>query len=116
MPFDHNAIAAHAVLIEKLFWSKHRPRLGLRDRMREGQRIEGSTIELFYVRPAFNRPQEWIEEPIARLRHFPRLGVWRIYWQRADLRWHLYQPQPEFPDLADCLRVVSNDEYHCFFG
>jgi len=122
MPFNDDVIAAHAALIEKLFWSKRRPPLHLRDKIREGQRIEGWTIDLFFVRPAFAAPGKWIESPIARLRYFPGLGVWKIYWMRADLKWHLYKPQPELVKqselltLVECLRIVNEDRYNCFFG
>jgi len=116
VPFNHEQVLVHSLTIERQFWRKRRPPLKLRDKIREGQRIEGSTIELFYSRPLFEGRGRWIEEPIVRTRFFPRLGIWKIYWQRADLRWHLYKPAPEAESLSEVLRIVDEDEYCCFFG
>lgn len=122
MSFSADQIAEYGALIEKLFWSRRRPPLQLREKLREGQRIEGSMIDLFFMRPRYDLPTEWLEDPIARLRHFPRLGVWRIYWMRADMKWHAYKTeperrhQPEIFALEQCLQIVDEDRYHCFFG
>ena len=68
MPFTESEIAEHADLIEKLFWSRRRPPLHLREKIREGQRLDGLHIELFFARPSFFRPGEIIEEDIARIK------------------------------------------------
>lgn len=116
MPFTDSEIAEHTALIEREFWAKRRPPLRIRDKMREGQRFDGLAIELFFVRPVFLRPGEFVEEPIAKVRFVRRRGVWRIYWERADLRWHSYEPCAEVPSLAVALRVIDEDRYCCFFG
>jgi hypothetical protein len=41
---------------------------------------------------------------------------WKIFWQRADLKWHSYMPSPEVPSIEDFLAVVQSDEHGCFFG
>ncbi len=46
MAFNDVEIARYAGLIEKLIWAKRRPPLHLRDKVREGQRIEGHEISL----------------------------------------------------------------------
>ncbi len=51
--------------------------------MREGQSIQDRTIELFFVRPAFERLGEWVEESIAKVQYMVHQGVWRIFWKRA---------------------------------
>jgi hypothetical protein len=56
MAFNDVEIARYAGLIEKLIWAKRRPPLHVRDKVREGQRIEGHEIELFLVRPLFSDP------------------------------------------------------------
>ena len=76
---------------EGSFWSRRRPPLHLRDKVREGQRFTDHSIELFIVRPVFNRPGEFTEESIAKVQHMPRLRVRRIFWKRADGHWHRYQ-------------------------
>lgn len=116
MTFTDIEIAEHMKVIEDSFWSRRRPPLHLRDQVREGQRFTDQTIELFIARPAFNRPDEQTEEPIARVQHMPRLRVWRIFWKRADGYWHRYQPCPEVPSLPEALRVIDADANGCFFG
>jgi hypothetical protein len=68
------------------------------------------------VRPAFNRPGEHTEESIAKVQHIRRLRVWRIFWKRADGKWHRYQPCSEVNSLAEALRVIGEDANCCFFG
>lgn len=116
MAFTDTEIAEHLKVLEDLFWSKRRPPLHLRDKVREGQRFTDGCIELFFVRPAYNRPGEEIEESIAKVQHMSRLGVWRIFWKRASGRWFSYQPCPEVRSLAEVLRVIDEDANRCFFG
>jgi hypothetical protein len=116
MAFTDDEIAAHVTLIENAFWSRRRPDPSMRDRIREGQRLSGHTIELFYVRPAFCRPGEMSEDPVAKLQFVRSRDVWKIFWKRADLKWHGYQPCSEVSTLAEALRVIDEDDYCCFFG
>ena len=116
MPFTESELAGHMQVIEDAFWSRHRPPLHLRDRVREGQRITDRTIELFIVRPALRRPGEHIEESIAKIRHLPGLGVWRIFWKRADGNWHRYPTPSEVGTLAEALQIIDKDTNGCFFG
>ncbi len=116
MPFTETEIAEHTALIEERFWSRCRPPLRLRDQIREGQRFSNLAVELFFVRPAFERKGEFIEESIVKLRYVRKHKIWRIYWKRADLKWHSYQPCPEVGSLGEALGVVDADAYCCFFG
>ena len=116
MAFSDLEIAEHMKVLEDCFWSRRRPPLHLRDQVREGQRFTDRSIELFIVRPVYNRPGEHLEESIARIRHLARKHVWRLFWKRADGRWHRYQPLPETESLAEALRVIDEDAHCCFFG
>lgn len=116
MPFTDIESAEHLKVIEDTFWSRRRPPLHLRDRVREGQRFTGQAIELFIVRPAFNRPGEHTEEPVAKVQYVRSRRVWRIFWMRADGKWHRYQPCPQADSLAAALRVIDEDANGCFFG
>ncbi len=116
MDFTDAEISEHMKVLEDTFWSRRRPPLHLRDKLREGQRFTNRTIELFIVRPAFNRPGEEIEESIAKIQHLPRLRVWRLFWKRADGHWHRYPPCPETDSFAAALHVIDADANACFFG
>lgn len=116
MAFTDNEIAEYMKVLEDSFWSQRRPPLHLRDQIREGQRFTDYSIELFVVRPAFRRPGEQIEQSIAKIQHLRRLRVWRLFWKRADGKWHRYQPCPEADSLAHALEVIDDDAHACFFG
>ena len=43
-------------------------------------------------------------------------GEWRVYWQRADLKWHRYDPAPSVASLDEFVKLVGEDENACFWG
>jgi Protein of unknown function (DUF3024) len=116
MGFTDTEIVGYADLIEKLIWSKRRPPLHLRDKVREGQRIEGYEIELFLVRPHFLDRTRWLEHPIAKARYIKSRKIWKVFWQRADMKWHRYDPHPEVKSLEEFLKLVDEDACQCFWG
>lgn len=116
MGFNDAEIACHADLIEKLIWTKHRPPLHLRDKVREGQRIDGYEIELFLVRPLWCDPAREVEPSIAKTRYMKSRNVWRVFWKRADAKWHRYGPRPEVKSLEEFLTLVDEDANDCFWG
>lgn len=59
---------------------------------------------------------EIIEEDIARIQWVRARKIWKIYWKRADLKWHRYDPHPEAANLAEALRIIDEDACCCFFG
>ena len=93
-----------------------RPPIHIRDKLDIGYRIENQSVEIFEIRPAFNKPGEIIELPVAKTTHVKRSGIWKIYWMRADLKWHKYKPNPEVDDLEGFLSVIEDDRYGCFYG
>jgi hypothetical protein len=116
MSFTDVEIARYAGLIEKLIWAKRRPPLHLRDKVREGQRIEGYEIELFLVRPLFFDPTRRVECSIAKTCYVKSRKVWRVFWKRADGKWHRYAPRPEVKSFDNFLRLVDEDANGCFWG
>lgn len=116
MPFTDDEIAEHTLTIEKHFWSKRRPPVEMRDKICEGQRFTGYTLDLFYVRPRWQRPGETIDSPVARIRYIKSRELWQLYWMRADLKWHRYVPHPVTLNLEEALRVIDEDANGCFFG
>ncbi len=116
MAFTEFELAEHLRVLEEVFWSRRRPPLQLRDQVREGQRISGQSIELFFVRPSFVRPGAHSEEPIAKVQYVRTSGLWRIFWKRANGDWYRYEPCREAPSLTFALQVIHADAYSCFFG
>jgi hypothetical protein len=116
MAFTEPERTEHLAVLEANFWKRRRPPLHLRDKVREGQRITGQSIELFFLRPAFERPGVSFEESIAKVQYVRTRNAWRIFWKRADGKWHAYKPHPETHTLAGALRVIDGDANGCFLG
>lgn len=116
MPFTEHETTEILSHLEKEFWAHHRPPLHLREQVREGQRIENQSIELFLIRPAFQKKDEWTEDSIAKIRYIRSHNVWKIYWKRADTKWHPCQPNPQKQTLPAALAVISKVQHNCFFG
>ena len=95
---------------------KRRPPEHLRNQVDLSFRIQNQSFEIFEVRPRFNDPQKIVEIPVAKTTWVKTQSVWRIYWQRADMKWHRYDPLPEVNTLEEFIDAVEADEYGCFFG
>ena len=98
------------------FIDKRRPPLQVRDELDLGYRISGQSVEIFEIRPWWKDKNEKIEEAVARATYVKGRRVWKVYWQRADLKWHRYDPVSEVDSIEEFLSVVDADEYACFFG
>jgi hypothetical protein len=98
------------------FLARRRPPPEIRSQLDLGYRISGQSVEIFEVRPAWKSPSEKIEGAVAKATFVRTQNIWRIYWQRADLKWHTYDPTPEVSSLPEFLAVVEEDAYACFWG
>jgi hypothetical protein len=116
MAFTETDLMEHLRVLEAEFWSKRRPPLHLRELVREGQRIEGQTIDLFLVRAKGTKKGGAVECPIVRLRYVRSRREWQIFWQRANGKWCSYPPEPTAPTLSAALAIVNEDDHGCFFG
>lgn len=105
--------------VEKLaseYTKAHRPPAHIRDKLDLGFRVFDQSLELFEIRPRFNDPSTMIEESVAKTTYVKKTRSWRIYWKRADLKWHGYEPVPEVRTLEEFFEVVEEDQYGCFKG
>jgi spore coat polysaccharide biosynthesis protein SpsF (cytidylyltransferase family) len=102
-------------LVEK-FIEKRRPSPEIRDQLDLGFRIKGQSVEIFEIRPVWNNPKKKIEESVAKATFVKTNKSWKIYWKRADLKWHRYDPDPEVDYIEDFLKIVGEDEFCCFWG
>jgi len=100
----------------RAFLEKRRPPPHLREELDIGYRVEGQSVEIFEIRPLWRHPGEKIQEAVAKATFVKTQKAWRVYWQRADLKWHRYDPEPDVPTLQAFLEIVDRDEYGCFFG
>ena len=95
---------------------KRRPPAQLRDQVDLAFRVEGQSVIIFEIREVWNQKDKKTESPIAKATYVKKSNSWKIYWQRADLKWHSYEPTPETKTIEDFLAVVEKDEYSCFWG
>lgn len=98
------------------FVERRRPPPHIRDEVDLAYRVKGQSVEIFEIRPRLNHSGEKTELAVAKATYVRKHGTWNVYWQRADLKWHRYDPVPEVDSLSDFLDLVDNDEYGCFFG
>ena len=78
--------------------------------------IKGQDIILFTVRPRWDNPSEIVNGMIAKTTYVKSTKSWKIYWQRADMKWHGYKPKPEVDSVEEFLEVVQADTHACFYG
>jgi hypothetical protein len=98
------------------FIETHRPPEHIRDQLDIGFRLENQSIVLFEIRPRWDKPQEKMESPVAKATYSKVQQAWKVYWMRADLKWHRYDPTPEVDQLGSFLRLVDEDKNACFWG
>ena len=98
------------------FIDQHRPPVHLRAEVDLGFRISGQSLEIYEIRPKWGAAGEMMETPIAKATHVKSQKIWKVYWHRADMKWHAYPSQPEVSSVQEYLELVANDENACFFG
>ena len=97
------------------FVEKRRPPEDIRDELDIGFRIKGHSIEIFEIRPSFFNPKVTMESPVAKTTYVRTQNVWKVFWQRRDLKWHAYIT-PEVRTLKKFLELVDEDDLCCFWG
>jgi hypothetical protein len=98
------------------FMAAKRPPVHIRKELDFGYKIENQSVELFEVRPEWRNPENIMQLPFAKTTYIKTQKVWKIYWQRQDLKWHSYEPTPEVKHFEEFLSIVSEDANACFFG
>jgi len=88
----------------------------LKNKLRFEYEIEKQNVIIYEVRPAWDNPVEFIRAPMAKITYVISQKVWKLYWQRANLKWVSYEPSESFQELRDLVKEIDNDIYGCFFG
>ncbi|MCK5580000.1 MAG: DUF3024 domain-containing protein [Candidatus Omnitrophica bacterium] len=63
-------------------------------------------------RKRWNSDEEFIEEA-CKITFIKSKNFWKLFWKRADFKWHLYE---EYTNLDNLLDEVRNDPNGCFWG
>lgn len=102
--------------IAREFIEKHRPEPHIREQLDLGFRIKEQSVEVFEIRKLWRGKGKKIESPVAKTTYLKSQKVWKIYWQRADLKWHRYDPMPEVSSLEEFFDVLEKDDDAAFWG
>lgn len=98
------------------FLAKRRPAAHIRPDLDFGYRLAGQSVEIVEIRPQWDDRSIIHERPIAKAAFVRTQGLWKIFWMRASLKWHGYEPAPTATSIEEFLSVVDADPYGCFFG
>ena len=98
------------------FLAQHRPPIGIRNKVDLAWRIERQSVLIYHIRPFWRDESLKIEEFVAKTTYKSKTKRWKIYWRRADQKWHSYPPYPEAVFFDEFLSVVDEDENCCFWG
>ena len=84
------------------FMGMRRPSPHIRPKLDTGFRVSGQSVEIFEIRARWRGPpDEKHESPVAKATYVRARGIWRVFWQRRDLRWHIYELTPEVKSVAE---------------
>ncbi len=115
MPFS-NLITLDIIETMEAFVERKRPPLEIRDKVDLGYKIEGKSIYIFEIRPRWNNPEIINKLPVAKATYVIAKKEWKVYWMRSNGKWYLYDPQLVIKDVAQFIKLVEEDAYHCFWG
>lgn len=110
---EHERRRIDRTLVE--FCERHN-RPELKDQLSLEYEVEGHNVTLFERRPRWDGAPGHTDHPVAKFKFVRTAAEWRLFWQRADLKWHAYTPRPSSRDLSDLVDEVDQDPHACFFG
>ncbi len=104
--------------IENTVWKmcKRRSPAHVSDQLRTVYVVEEHDVTVYEERPHQKNPHEWIRTGIAKFKYIRKRNVWKLYWMRQDLKWHLYGPLPESTTIDRLVIEVDKDPHGAFFG
>lgn len=98
------------------FLDRKRPRKDIRHLVDLDCKIKGQSILIYEVRPHPVHPEEKIYPAVAKATYNKSRKIWKIYWQRANLKWEAYPPCPVVGDPDLFFKEVEEDRAGCFYG
>lgn len=105
--------------VEKLvgqYTEKRRPDPSIRSQLDLAYRIIDQSFEIYEIRPQWDNPENKLELPVAKATYVKSKKLWKLYWMRADHKWHKYTPYPESSSLEKILKEIEADPHACFWG
>ncbi|HET8700935.1 MULTISPECIES: DUF3024 domain-containing protein [Alcaligenaceae] len=94
--------------------AQRRPRPEIRAQLDIGYSVESQSVIIHEDRQLYDGSR--LLEPVAKATWVRTQKVWKIFWMRADLRWHSYEPLARVRTLNQVLEGIDADPYGCFWG
>jgi len=85
----------------------------IRKRLDLAFRVEGQSVYLFEIRPDLTG--RIMTHDVAKTTFVRTENVWKVYWMRADLKWHAYETT-NLKTITGFVKAVETDKYGCFWG
>lgn len=95
---------------------KRRPREELRHQVDLAYKIDNQSVLIFQVRSRWDNPKEFFESPVAKATWVRTKNHWKVFWHRADFKWHGYKQVPMVKTIYDFVELVDQDKFCCFWG
>ena len=76
-------------------------------------RVDGQSVYILEIRPDMRG--RIMTHDVAKTTFVRTENVWKIYWMRADLKWHAYETT-NLKSIAAFVKTVETDKYGCFWG
>lgn len=98
-----------------VFCGKRSP-VHLKDKLCLTYTVKNHEVVIIERRPRWDNQTEWTELPVAKLKFIRTAAKWRLYWMRADMKWHEYPGLSSSNRLSDLVQEIDTDPLACFFG
>ena len=105
---------AEVIEVLENYLDEIRPPENRRNELDVAYKIENQSVTIYEIRPRYDNPEIKIECDIARATWVRVRGYWKIFWKRADLKWHSFTPHPTAKTIQEFVDVVEEDKYGCF--
>lgn len=102
--------------VMEAFLERERPPAHIRPELDVGYKIEGQSIIIHEIRPLWSDASKTIYPEVAKATFVKAKNHWKVFWLRADLKWHAYDPKPIVKSLQDFVKLVEEDPHACFWG
>ena len=108
--------AAETINALEIFLDRRRPPEHIRHQLDLNYKIDKQSVIIYELRPHWQDKEKIIESPVAKTTWVKAQSCWKIYWMRADLKWHSYAPDARVDTIEDFLKIVDEDKHGCFWG
>lgn len=98
------------------YTKKHGPPAHIQKQLSWDWVIDKQNVLLYEVGPHWQDANKLIRNECVKVTFVRTKNIWQVYWMRADLKWHSYEPNLVVSSFDDFLDVLQADEYGCFFG